>query len=237
MKKTLLLLVLAVFTVPVTSAQQCRVGTFVAGDFPGTYPCSGDADLIFNDNGKEVNFTNFSTIQGITLEVFLSTDDRVDNAGGSHIKISTQQLQDDNGGTDMGDAITNDQAFIVPAGVDINDYQYVIIQCTSANVLWGRVQLGTVSSTCDPGILSVVENDLPEVSIFNDLDTDKAIIKNDLNLPLAISMYNISGQELGNKQQSNENSITLDLSSLSAGLYFMNVESQGRRQIKKLLKK
>lgn len=142
MKKITFLLLLFI---NITYAQQHRSGLFVAND-PGNYPISGSAAIEFLSNGtnRVVFKSDFTTIQGITLEVFLSTNPNI--TSGSNIKISNQQLQDDNGGTDMSDPITGFKIFDVPNGVNITDYDYIIIQCTSANLLWGHVALGTSSA-------------------------------------------------------------------------------------------
>lgn len=234
-KKLLFLATLFVASILQINAQQCREATWVAND-PVTYPCDGDVDLIFTNGAyKEVNFTNFSTIQGFNLEVFLSTDDDISNGLGSHTQISTQPLQDDNGGMDQFDPITNDQIIDVSGISDINMYDYVIIQCTTANVKWAHAQLGAVASgsTCDNRVLSIDDNVFSNISLFPNPSKGKVTLKAQANENAQVSIYNILGKVVYNKKQSLNSE--MNLSNLKAGIYMVKISSEAKQTTKRLI--
>ncbi len=117
-------------------AQQPRTGSFVAND-PAVYPVSGDVTVIDDFGPIIVIFeSNFSTVQGLTLEVFLTKTPTLNLA--TDIKISTTPLD---AGTPTNTPITGMRMFNVPPGVKLHDFENVIIQCTSINELWGHANL------------------------------------------------------------------------------------------------
>lgn len=119
-------------------AQTSRAGSFVALN-PGIYPISGDATISNSGGTLTVDFlSNFSTIQGITLEVFLGKTKNLNLA--TDVLISTMPLDF---GSSMGTPINGPLSFNVPPGVNLYDYDNILIQCTSANVLWGHANLCT----------------------------------------------------------------------------------------------
>jgi hypothetical protein len=113
-----------------------RNGNFVA-NMPAVYPISGDASLASENGNLTVHFDdNFVTIQGITLEVFLAKENILNTA--TDVKVSTIPLGP---GASFQDPITGAHAFSVPTGVDFYEFNYILIQCTSANILWGYVNI------------------------------------------------------------------------------------------------
>jgi len=124
---------------PVANSQDIRTGSFIAND-PSVYSISGSVEYIKDtDNTLTVAFKNdFATVQGSRLEVFLSTDDNFDN---DDLLISQEPI---GGGVGLGIAITGPQTFSVPSGVDFAQYDYVLVQCTSFNVLWGYAEFSAV---------------------------------------------------------------------------------------------
>lgn len=137
MKYFLPLLLIQLFAISVFG-QLIRTGSFVA-DSP-TYPITGDVTVTENAGVMTVVFeSNFSTIQGITLEVFLSKTGTLNTS--TDLKISTMPL--DNGSPFMA-PITGMRTFNVPAGTTITDFDHVLVQCTSANALWGNASFSPV---------------------------------------------------------------------------------------------
>ncbi len=116
-------------------AQLNRTGFFIEDS--EEYPISGDVTVSYTEGTIEVTFeNNFSTIQGISLEVFLSNSDVFDWI--NDLKISTAPLDS---GTPMSTPITGSRTFTVPTGTNLYDFDNVIVYCTSANVLWGYANL------------------------------------------------------------------------------------------------
>jgi len=118
-------------------AQVTRTGDFIQNS--NIYPISGTATYTeVNSSEKSVKFEdNFATIQGIRLEVFLSTDGDYDET--DDYKISSAPLDE---GSAMSTPINGPMSFVVPSDVNIAEYEYVIVQCTNANILWGAAKLG-----------------------------------------------------------------------------------------------
>ncbi len=121
-------------------SQTTRTGMFTA-NMPNVYPISGDVTVTNNNGNLIVDFaSNFQTIQGITLEVFLGKANALNTA--TDVLISTIPLGP---GIPFQGPITGAHSYTVPSGIDINDFDYVLVQCTSANILWGYTELTTVS--------------------------------------------------------------------------------------------
>jgi hypothetical protein len=233
MKKITLFCLLAIIT-QMSIAQCVRTGTLVAIDEPSQYPVTGTSTQTFLINGtKQLSFgDDFVTVQGIQLRVFLSTTERLSDTGNESIEVTTEPLQDDNGGQDMGDAITGPKTFDIPSSVEINDFNYVIIQCVSADVLWGRATLGTPNGA-DCEILEI--EDFQEILFI-------------LSPNPASSQISISGVNLNNSEirifdilgkQVYQNTIvankTLDISALNSGVYLVSVVQEGTQTTKKLV--
>jgi len=135
MRRIPALLIFTICLFNVSFAQTTRTGSFI----PGTtlYPISGDVTVSINGNTILVEFeNNFSTVQGINLEVFLAHSNVLNYA--TDEKISTTPLDV---GSSLGDPITGMHSFTVPTGINLFDYDNVLIQCTSAAVLWGYANL------------------------------------------------------------------------------------------------
>lgn len=117
------------------NTQEIRTGSFIAND-PTVYPISGSVEYIqAEDSSLTVEFKNdFATVQGSRLEVFLSTDASFDN---DDLMISEGPIGN---GVGFGLALTGPQDFTIPDGVEFSQYDYVLVQCTSFNVLWGHAE-------------------------------------------------------------------------------------------------
>lgn len=136
MKYIILIIMIIFFFITNSTAQLDRTGSFTA-NMPNVYPISGDVSVAVVNGALEVTFeSNFSTIQGITLEVFLSHNAIFEPA--VDLKISTIPLGP---GIGFEDPITGSHTFSTPVGVPLYQFNNVLVQCTSANVLWGHANL------------------------------------------------------------------------------------------------
>jgi len=136
MKSFLTTLLIILFLSNFSYSQTSRTGSFVANN-PSIYPISGDATWTNNAGVITVDFlSNFSTIQGITLEVFLAKTKTLNLS--TDLKISLTPIDQ---GTSMGTQINGPYTFNVPAGTNLFEYDNILVQCTSASVLWGHANL------------------------------------------------------------------------------------------------
>lgn len=177
--KNLVVLTAVLFSSFFTITAQCkRSGTFIP-DSPNlsTYPIEGSANVTIDENGAmSVNFeSDFKSVQGFLLQVYLSKTQSIDteNANATtFIRVDQQgDLRcDPHGSTKRShneEPMTGAKSFTENlTDVDIEDYDYVILQCVEFNVPWGYAKLGDVIGADCQQILSVTKNDLEEVSVF-----------------------------------------------------------------------
>jgi len=228
MKKTITFLVACFAFTAITNAQCFREDQLEAIDDPAQYPVEGTASLEFTTSGsKQVIFgDDFATVQGIELRVFLSTTPRLAQ-GGTELEVTTEPLQDDNGGQDMNDPITGMHTFDVPDSVQLGDFDYVIIQCVQADVLWGRADLGSNQGP-DCSTLSVDQNDISNLEVYPNPIQDQFQIRGTTGDRLEIVIFDILGKQvLTATTQANE---TVNVSKLRAGIYLMKI-TKGTQQI------
>lgn len=231
--KTTLTLFLALFAFSTISQAQCsREDQFEAIDDPGQYPVSGTASLEFQTDGtKQVIFADdFATVQGIELRVFLSSTPRLAQ-GGNELEVTTEPLQDDNGGQDMNDPITGMKTFDVPASVNLSDFDYIIIQCVQADVLWGRADLGANQGP-DCSTLSVAQNTLDQLNVYPNPARNNFSISG-LQNPAEIAIFDTLGKRVLAQQLSNTSPVSV--TDLKAGLYLIRITSQGQQITQKLI--
>lgn len=233
MKKITLALIAFIITASVAQAQCFRDGTFVAIDNPDDYPVAGTASLRFETDGtKQVIFADdFATVQGIELRVFLTTTERLDQ-GGTELEVSTEPLQDDNGGQDMGDPITGMKIFDVPNNVNLGDFSYIIIQCVQADVLWGRIEL---SDNQGPDCATLTINDRPfeNVEIMPNPIKDQFSITGLTTENNNIVIYDVVGKQVHTQQ--NITNQTIYVPSLKTGLYIMTISLGDQKTTRKLI--
>lgn len=231
--KTTLTLCLALFAFTTISQAQCsREDQFEAIDDPAQYPVAGTASIEFQTDGsKQVVFADdFATVQGIELRVFLSSTPRLAQ-GGDELEVTTEPLQDDNGGQDMNDPITGMKTFDVPASVNLSDFDFIIIQCVQADVLWGRADLGANQGP-DCSTLSVAQNSL-ELLRFSPNPTRDNFSVSGLQNPAEIAIFDTLGKRVLAQQISDTSPI--NVTDLRAGLYIIRITSQDQEITEKLI--
>ena len=230
MKKIALTLVLLLTSLSFIQAQCVREGALEAIDDPDQYPVTGTAQIEFLlDGTKQVVFQDdFETVQGIELRVFLTTTPRLDQ-GGVEQEVTTEPLQDDNGGQDTGDIISGFKSFDMPDDIELADFQYVIIQCVQADVLWGRTLLGEAQGA-DCESLSTEETTLINTSIFPNPATNVLHINNGAQLS-EISVFNL----LGKKVYSQNSIVDINLENLASGVYLVRLTEQEKQETIKLI--
>jgi len=238
MKRKLLLVTLLVATTTQFIYSQCqRSGAFVQSD--PAYSISGTGKVLFETNGnKNVVFENdFMTVQGADLRVYLSKTDDIATAGSDAIQISNQLENDAGGFGGPGTSpITGMMTFPIPTDTDLNDFNFIVIQCIAINERWGHVTLGDTTGT-DCSLLNILENSLENsVTLFPNPAKQQFTIKNSKQLDLDITIFNILGKEVYNANNNTSINHHINLSSLKTGVYLVRLTAGNQTLTKKLIK-
>lgn len=233
MKKITITLIALILISSITQAQCFREGALAAVDDPVDYPVEGTAFLRFETDGtKQVIFADdFATVQGIELRVFLTTTERL-NQGGTELEVTTEPLQDDNGGQDMNDPITGMKTFDVPDSVNLSDFSYIIIQCVQADVLWGRATLGD-NQGADCATLAIEDRLFDSMEITPNPMKDQFSIAGLTTQNNDIIIYDVVGKQVHNQQ--NITNQTIYVPTLKAGIYIMTISSGDQKTTRKLI--
>lgn len=222
-------LFIAIFTIWIVSIQaQCvRSGAFVAND-PARYPLSGDGSLVFNEGGNmKAKFDeNFATVQGLALEVFLSKTGILDTD--TDVKISTTPLGE---GITTGGPITGEHIFDIPADIAIEDFDHLLIQCTSINELWGNIALTQPEGNCDTST-SIVESEVDAVSVYP-VPAYRNLNIRGYKKGMTIEVYST----VGKKVVDNIHQDQLDVSNLPNGTYLLSMQYNGKKRVIRFLKR
>jgi len=163
---------------PVAHAPIQRTGNFIAND-GNVYPISGDVTVSQENGILTVVFeSNFATIQGVKLEVFLSKSNALNPA--TDQKISLEPL--DNGSPFMS-PITGMRTFTAAQGTNIYEFDNVIVQCTSVNTLWGYANL------CETNLDIPIVANTDLIYRAEDYISSAAMINSGLNIGYESSDY------------------------------------------------
>lgn len=234
MKKQLLFLTtLFVVSISQTNAQCSRNGSFAQSD--PQYSISGDANITFTTAGdKNVIFeSNFQTVQGADLRVYLSKTADIETPGSDAIQISGQLENDAGGFGGPGTSpITGMMTFDVPAVTELADFDFIVIQCIAINERWGYVSL-SANTGVDCSVLSLKDNTLSNLSLFPNPSKGKVTLKAQTNENAQVSIYNILGKVVYNKKQSLNSE--MNLSNLKAGIYMVKISSEAKQTTKRLI--
>ena len=228
----------AIFLFNSTNAQCLRSGTFIQSD-PG-YSISGTGNITFEVNGdKSVVFeTDFATVQGADLRVYLSKTDDINTVGSDAIEVTISQLINDNGGTGGPGTspITGMMTFPIPAAVTLDEFNFIVIQCIVVDERWGHVILGANSGVSCSTILSVNENFLNEkISFYPNPVNEILHLNNNTSKKVNVKIYSILGNLIFEKILVDITD-SIDLSDLKTGTYFANFSTDNSRITKKIIK-
>lgn len=243
MQTKLLVLLCALFSAQLFNAQCARSGNFVQSD--PAYSITGTASLTFTTGGnKDVIFdSNFMTVQGLDLRVYLSKRDDILMLGADPIEVTTGPLLGDNGMTSpVLSPITGMKTFAVDQimypNVDLDTYDYIVIQCIGINERWGYVNLGTPNGVNCDSLLSVTEKSLSEVTnIYPNPTNDYFEVSNDSQNELTITVYDILGNKVIATEPSRVKKQSFSLANLNSGVYLVQLKTNDQRAVKKLIKR
>ena len=214
----------------VVLAQCTRSGTFVQSD--PVYFLSGSANVTYAmDGSKSLIFEDdFQSVQGADLRVYLSKDADILAAGSEAIEITTSPLLGDNGRTSPPQSpITGMKTFPISDAmfpdIQIEDFNFIVIQCIAINERWGYVDLGPEDGP-DCEATSSVEDVLTNSVSFSPNPVKNNIeISNASLLDLKVSVLDASGKEVIETNKVTSNQQTIDLSSLVPGIYFLQIKA------------
>jgi hypothetical protein len=238
-------ILLSVFLVAISSqlvlAQCSRSGTFVQSD--PTYFLSGSANVTFDSNGdKNVIFeSDFESVQGADLRVYLSKTDDILTSGSDAIEITTSALLGDNGRTSPPQSpITGMKAFPISDAlfpdIQIEDFDFIVIQCIAINERWGYANLGPeVGSDCSNA--SSVENTLSSnISFYPNPVKNNLEISNNSQLNLEITILDILGKKVLEINKAASIKQNINLSALATGTYYLQIKAGNNAMLEKFVK-
>lgn len=242
MKTKLLVILCAAFGALQINAQCSRSGNFIQSD--PAYSISGTANITFQTNGaKDVVFdSNFMTVQGVDLRVYLSKEDDILATGADAIEITTSPLLGDNGMTSpVLSPITGMKTFAINQtlypNVNLSTYDHIVIQCIGINERWGYVNLG-VANGPDCNLLSVDEKSLREaVAVHPNPANDYFEITNNSQNPISVNIYDLLGNRVITAESSQLKKQSFSLASLNSGVYLVELKSDNQKLVKKLIKR
>lgn len=223
--KTLLLFFIPLFLISISSNSQCtRTANFQNGD----YVVTGTSTLEFTIEGnKLLKIINLSTMSGPDLHVYLTNS----------TSITTSASDTPPSGTvDLGllSGVMGDSNYMVPSEVNINDYTYVVIQCKEFNAFWGFSQLGAQQGG-DCTSLSVADVDFQSTRFYPNPATDRIAFTSNYQNEMEVNIYNSFGSLIIVDEYVNPNKKEISTRELSAGIYFVEIVSDEKSLIKKLI--
>lgn len=116
---------------PSLTSQAVRQGQFQTVD--AAHPTSGTARLVTRAGQATVHLDNFRTERGPTVEVILYTRDSIpaslNQAPGDYISLGTVQ------------GFSGNQAFTVPPGTDLSQYEAIGIWCRRFDITFGYANI------------------------------------------------------------------------------------------------
>ena len=217
------------------NAQCSRSGTFIQSD--PAYSISGTGNITFSTSGdKDVIFeSNFATVQGADLRVYISKTNDINSPGADAIAVSPQ-LMNDGGGTGGAGVspITGMMTFPMPISAELDTYSFIVIQCIVIDERWGYVTLGA-NTGVDCATLNIEDEVFEkQVSVYPNPIKDILHITTALSENVNIKIYTILGEIL--LEEKITNTTTINTQSFKNGIYLVEIISGNKKITKKLIK-
>lgn len=216
----------------------------VAGDFGNNlnvpmYNIEGDVTITLNtDNTITLDLgANFMTAAGPDIRAFLVNPGILTDAQLVNTPIGS--LENFQFGLVGSDTVNQNGAksFTVPVpnGIDISQYNKIFFYCLQFDQFW---DFGTFEAFSDTncGILSVEDQLLESITFSPNPAQEIITINNPQLAPVSISIFNTLGQKSVALRDVQNTSQTLDISSLSSGLYIIEMTLGAQRTMQKLIK-
>lgn len=230
MRLLLLTSVLLSLTTTTTVKSQC---TRTAPFQDGGYVVTGNATMTYTLSGnKTLDIdSGFSTMEGPDLYVYLTNS----------ISITTSSTTVPDGTIELGvltSSLNNGMyegasSYTIPMDVSINDYAYVVIQCKQFNAFWGFSQLGTEQGA-DCSSLSVDEEKFKKINFYPNPTKDKISFNIYFQEDVQVNVYNSYGIIVV-ESEINKIKNEISLSDISSGIYYVELISDRKKSIRKLI--
>jgi ligand-binding sensor domain-containing protein len=199
---------------------------------------NNNVTTIFQDSNNNYWFGSNNPTSGVTK--FDGTNWTIyttaDGLSNNEVRAITQDSDGNmwfgtNGGVSVFDGTSNWITYDTSNSDLPDNHVRAIIQDTNSD-FWIGTWVGV--SKFDPDALSVESNALNKISLYPNPTQNKLYIDDNDNLVTKISVFDVLGKKVLNKQPT-DNSI--DISNLKAGFYFVNLENlQGDIATYKIIK-
>lgn len=243
MRTFLLSLVIAINCL-LSNAQCVTTASNFGNNITSGYDVSGDVSVTLNANHTvALNLgANFTTAAGPDVRAYL-----VNSNGMTDTELQSAEIADlihiEFGLVSCTGCVpvipaNGAKTFTVaiPNGEDIRDYDTVFFYCLRFNAFWDFGSYTPFSnSNCNS--LSIGTRNLhASLHIHPNPTRDFVSIDNTLQIPLATTIYDVLGKKVLETKHSSSQNVKLNLSSLKAGIYLLQVASQGSVNTTRLIK-
>ncbi|MCX6181253.1 MAG: DM13 domain-containing protein [Bacteroidetes bacterium] len=197
-------------TTLIVNGQICTrtVSTYIKA--PGGYNIYGTATLTNNAGALTLSFDkDFSTVGGPDLHVYLAKNNASPTAAGN-TNLEVGKLKSNSG----------EQSYTIPPGINIEDYDNVLIHCKGGNHFWGGGTLSSVSGLCST--TGITESEQEVFSLYPNPANEILNINISNANAHSISITDVTGKILLNEILS-ENKKQVDVSKFTEGLYFVRI--------------
>jgi hypothetical protein len=186
---------------------------------PGGYSISGTGLLEFSDF-RALQFDNaFNTQSGPDLYVYLAINFEAPTAPG-------------NTNLELGELVSNSgaQSYDIPLGVELDDYDYVLIHCKSFNHWWGGGLLGDIECGTATNILT---DDISIIPYPNPA-TNYVILNSPVPDLVKIMVVDMNGKIRITQPVSSQEQLKVDVSELETGMFFiLGLDQEGAQLFRK----
>ena len=124
-----------------------------------------------------------------------------------------------NTNVDLGELISNSgaQSYPIPAGVAIDDYDYVLIHCLSFNHWWGGGLLGDI----DCGVATHNATEEISISPYPNPATNFVMLNSPVHDLVKIMVMDMNGKIRIMQPVSSQEQLKVDVSELETGMFFI----------------
>lgn len=243
MQIKLLLLIPLFITSSYLINAQCNTTAFGAGNNTNipSYNVTGSIDVTLNTNNTvTLNLgSNFTTAAGPDIRAYFVASNGLSDSALKQTQISALQnfqfgLVGAIGSLSQNGAKTFTVA--IPNGVDIKNYDRIFFYCLEFNQFWDFAKIETFSTT-NCSVLSINENTISKlIDIYPNPTNDNISISNNTQLNLGIQIYNVIGNKVLEAQNITAKAQIINLTTLKSGVYLVQINANGNRITKRLIK-
>jgi Secretion system C-terminal sorting domain/Electron transfer DM13 len=232
MKKTILFFVLMFFISNQIQAQCDRsANTFGNNSNVTMYNVLGDVNVILNSSTSvSVSLgANFSTASGPDVRIFL-----VDRGNLTNEQLKTPAMFNSRPKIEMGmnPAYLNTYTKIIPAGMNISDFETVYFYCQAFNQFWDFGSFTPFTSTNCATVLATNTLGKSNFKMYpNPVQNELIFELNSTSNIYEIKIYNIIGAQVATKKIFSGDNAKMDVSLLDSGIYLVVLQDKNNNRI------